>query len=52
MRRLSVWLVMQQKEGCFSPAVADKSVRTVVDWNNPADRGATTVRTDLSAAGP
>jgi hypothetical protein len=44
MRRLSVWSVMRQKEGCFSPAIGRSTYRATVAWNNPTDRGPTVAR--------
>jgi hypothetical protein len=39
LRRLSAWLVMPHKEGCFSPAIAREGHPVTAAWSNLASRG-------------
>src|SRR5262249_45559653 len=52
LRRLSAWLSMLHKEGCFSPASGQGVPRNSAAWNNPASRGSAEFRGTPWPAGP
>ena len=51
LRRPSAWPSMQHREGCFSPAFGQDTVRKRAAWNYPAGRGPAHFRTVSWPAG-